>query len=124
VERLGQDVKPIPRGPLALAWSYNLHPPEGIDEVVIVPARCPHTGADEWHAKGYGVYGDDSVLEGQARTVHLGTYETREAAVAEWPCANARFEAGPRIHHRPSRHIVPSWFDPADAGETWDEDGY
>jgi hypothetical protein len=91
--------------------------------VAIYPARCPHTGADVWHVKGYGVYEESSVLHGQQRVVHLDTCDTEAEARRKWECAV--IECGRRQVWAPGVPRSPeSWFDPMNAGEAWGEDDY
>jgi hypothetical protein len=76
----------------------------------------------------YGVYAYDewpmsSVLGGQSRRTYIREYPTLEEAQAAHPDAITTESCGyiastgtelPRV--------APSWFDPMDAGEQWDED--
>lgn len=73
---------------------------------------------------GFAVYSHDvyprySVLAGQHRRAYLDRFETLEEAQRAYPTAAT-------LDHNTSNHasvspIPPSDFDPADAGESWDE---
>ena len=79
---------------------------------------------------GHGVYPESSVLAGQTSRTHLDMGDTLEALRAEWPNAEViehstkpfRFgnESLADLSGLPSS--PPGWFDPADAGERWDDD--
>ena len=79
---------------------------------------------------GHGVYPESSVLAGQSRRSHLDMFETLEDARREWPFAdvlghNTRtFRMGDEslaeLSGLPT--TAPDWFDPDDAGESWDSD--
>jgi hypothetical protein len=92
----------------------------GIEEVAIEPGVNEYTHKPVFHVKGYGEYPDSSVLAGQPRRVHLDTFDTLEEAQAAYPFSST--EDGPR--HVPDPVMPsspPDWFDPLDAGESWDE---
>lgn len=79
-----------------------------------------------YHHEEYGVYRYDeyprgSVLEGQERRTFLGRYDSLEEAKEHHPDAKW---SGPGSGYREIYipRTPPEWFDPADAGETWDED--
>lgn len=68
----------------------------------------------------YSEYPDDSVLAGQTRRQFIaGDFETEAAALAAYPAAET---GGSYIPPPPVPHTPPDWFDPADVGETWDDD--
>lgn len=93
-----------------------------MSELVI---EYPSAGATYSHNE-YGVYRYDvfpeySVLAGQVRRAFLDSFPTLTEAQAAYPSAEWH---GPGSGYR---EIVipnepPEWFDPADAGENWDED--
>ena len=76
---------------------------------------------EEWIVYECGVYGESSVLGGQAfcRSLLPG-YATKELALEAYPTAK---EEAPITISRRARvdltDVVPDWFDPQDAGETW-----
>ena len=73
---------------------------------------------------GHGVYPNSSVLAGQSRRSFLDSFDTAEAAKAEWPHAEV-IEYSTRRHGNSLVELSglpaepPGWFDAADAGETW-----
>jgi hypothetical protein len=79
---------------------------------------------------GHGTYPRHSVLAGQASRTHLDMGDTLEALKAAWPQAEVLdhstkpFRMGneslAELSGLPS--TPPSWFDPRDAGERWDDD--
>ena len=79
---------------------------------------------------GHGVYPQSSVLAGQARRTHLDTGDTLEALQEDWPkaevidCSTKPSRTGneslAELSGLPS--TPPAWFDPANAGERWDDD--
>jgi hypothetical protein len=83
-----------------------------------------------WVVYGHDHYPKGSVLEGQARRVYLDSFEAPEAARAAYPELKYPEEAfyswldeemtSAETSGLPAH--PPSWFDPADAGESWDED--
>lgn len=87
---------------------------EGLDTITIEPAGG---GVNVY---GYGEYPESSVNHGMTRRVFLDAFDTREAAQAAYPRAE-RCE-GRRVVETDPGPIAPAWFDPADAGERWDED--
>jgi len=73
---------------------------------------------------GHSTYGDSSVLAGQCRRRRIECFETIEKARAEYPGATVCDGAMSAWANREnmygfSRSVQPSWFDPADAGESW-----
>jgi len=71
---------------------------------------------------GHGVYGRESVLEGQDRRVFLDAFRTQEEAEIKYPNA-ATMDRSTRPRARMSE-TPPDWFDPSVAGEVWHEDDY
>lgn len=79
---------------------------------------------------GHGTYGENSVLEGQALRQYLKHFETIEEAKVEYPTAEVLDHS--TKEWRPANEsladasglpsVAPAWFDPADAGERWDDD--
>lgn len=80
------------------------------------------TGGFWIHA--HGKYPESSVLAGQYQRVKCHWYETTEEAQAEYPQATVNDSpALPLEWIAPSvPSCPPEGFDPADAGERWDED--
>lgn len=69
-----------------------------------------------------GVYPESSVLAGQDYRQLVQPYETVEEAKSAHPGARVDLEGV-----RPETYIprtAPDWFDPADAGEVWNEEEY
>ena len=69
---------------------------------------------------GYGFYPRSSVLAGQSRDVQLAYFGNMDEAKAAHPDVPVDGYAGASTPMVPS--CPPSDFDPADAGESWDED--
>ena len=69
---------------------------------------------------GHGEYESTSVLAGAPLRQLVESFPTLEEAQAEWPGAEV-LDHSTRVPYTlpPS---PPDWFDPADAGEQWDED--
>ena len=80
----------------------------------------------------HGIYGNSSVLEGQYKRSFQGSYDSLVEAQRDHP-------DGELIDHSTRRSSLgcesladlsglplspPAWFDPANAGESWDEDCY
>ncbi len=68
----------------------------------------------------YGTYPRGTVLEGQERRSCLGEYKTLIEAQADHP--GAIWANGSGYREIPIPVNPPEWFDPADAGESWDND--
>jgi hypothetical protein len=87
----------------------------------------PAAGATYCHEGEYGVYRYStyprgSVLEGQEKRSSLGTYDTLEEAQRLHP--DARYEGGSQYHEVTVPRTPPPDFDPAIAGEHWDDEDY
>ena len=72
---------------------------------------------------GHGEYPAESVLCGQIARIRLGEFDTLERAGWAYPLASVckhstRIPSG----WMSGSDLAPSWFDPADAGERWDDD--
>jgi hypothetical protein len=81
-------------------------------------ATYNHPG--EFAVYSYGTYPESSVLAGQEkRSFVAGGFTSEDEAKAAYPDATV---SGSRYREVFILHTAPSWFDPADAGETWDED--
>jgi hypothetical protein len=82
----------------------------------------PSSGAtyseDRYGVYRYDVYPESSVLAGQERRSFLDSFKTLDEAKAAYP--DAEFSA-PGYREIVIPHTPPDWFDPANAGETWDE---
>lgn len=98
------------------------------DHITIEPYR--ETLFQGFAVYGHGVYPDSSVLAGQPSRTFLDMGDTLEALQAEWPTAEVidhstkPFRTGnetlAELSGLPA--CEPDWFDPADAGERWDDD--
>ena len=69
---------------------------------------------------GHGEYGESSVLAGAPLRQLMESFPTLEEAQAEWPGAEVLDHSTRVPYTLPP--TPPAWFDPADAGEQWDED--
>lgn len=94
--------------------------PKNVNEVTIHPET--EGGRKEWAVVGHGTYPSSSVLAGQYMFQRLGWYESVEEALKDWPMAT--LDDLPAVNHNPaSLGPAPAdWFDPAAAGERWDDD--
>jgi hypothetical protein len=90
--------------------------------VIEYPAQGSTYHHDAYGVYAYGVYPRGSVLEGQERRSNLGTFDTLTEAQAAFPDADYYGEGGTGFVDREIPVSAPEWFDPADAGESWDED--
>ena len=97
------------------------------NRVTIEPAVTSYGG--EFSAYGHGVYERSSVLAGQARRVFLqgGSREDLQtqfpdAEVLEHSTKPMRFGGESLADLSGLPKCAPEWFDPADAGERWDDD--
>ncbi len=96
---------------------------DGIDSVTITPAINEYTRDIEFVVYGHGEYEDSSVLAGQYRRVFLDRFATEEEAKAAYPFADQAEGLLPTSMIAPEMSTCPpDWFDPADAGEAWDDD--
>lgn len=89
-------------------------------DLTIEKKRSYNTQGFEWTVYEWGVYPHSSVLAGQTRKTFMDAFDTLEEALAAYPDAQAL--DGPS--HKPSNGLGPApepWFDPAAAGESWDE---
>jgi hypothetical protein len=68
----------------------------------------------------HGEYGPASVLAGNPLRRWVRSYPTVEKAKADWPRARV-LDHSTRVPVTVS-HTPPDWFDPANAGERWDDD--
>lgn len=89
----------------------------------------PMTGAtysrDEYGVYEYDVYPESSVLAGQERRRFLNSFETLAAAKKAYPEAETyTLGAGTGYREITIPHTPPAWFDPMNAGETWDDADY
>ena len=85
------------------------------------PASGATYSHDEYGVYEYGTYPDSSVLAGQERRSFIDRFPTLEEAKAAYPSAEYSGEgSGYREVHIPE--TPPSWFDPANAGESWTDD--
>ena len=79
---------------------------------------------------GHGVYPKGSVLEGQSNRFCLDMADNLESLKADWPHAEVidhstkavRFGDESRADLSGLPATPPDWFDPANAGESWDDD--
>jgi len=98
------------------------------DRITIEPFR--DTFFEGFAVYGHGTYGKSSVLEGQTFRTQLDLGDTLKAIKAAWPTAvvldhNTKpFRLGNESLEELSGlpATPPAWFDPANAGESWDGD--
>jgi hypothetical protein len=84
-------------------------------------ATYSHDG--EFAVYAYGTYPDSSVLAGQERRSYVdGGFTSEAEAKAAYP--DAIIAGGSGYREIPVPHTPPPWFDPANAGETWDDKNY
>jgi len=76
----------------------------------------------------HGVYGPESILEGQSRRVFVAHFDSAEKALEAYPGADV-LNHSTKIWRGDSLEEIsglsastPGWFDPRDAGERWDSD--
>ena len=69
----------------------------------------------------HGAYERGSVLEGLPKRSFLDSFMTLEEAVEAYPGALV-LDYSTKQAGNPLPHTAPDWFDPAYAGERWDED--
>ena len=94
-----------------------------VTELELVPEQDKYSGPCVW-LWGYGTYERGSVLSGQHKEVRIECYDTVEKAKEDWPLVpvrddgtvNSKFLSAPMLPSCP-----PNDFDPAYAGESWDE---
>lgn len=83
----------------------------------------PSAGAtytrDEYGVYRYDVYPDSSVLAGQERRTFLDSFPTLAEAKAAYPGAR---ESGCGYRNIEIPRTPPAWFDPANAGESWEDE--
>ena len=98
------------------------------DRITIEPYR--DTLFQGFAVYGHGVYPESSVLAGQASRSNLDMFETLEDARREWPFAEV-LDHSTRPFRTGGESLAdlsglprsePDWFDPAAAGERWDDD--
>jgi hypothetical protein len=77
----------------------------------------------EFSVYSYGVYPRGSVLEGQEKRTCVQPGFTSEAE-AKLAYPEATIEGGSGYRTIVIPHTPPSWFDPAAAGEAWDDEDY
>jgi hypothetical protein len=84
----------------------------------------PMTGAtysrDEYGVYEYGIYPESSVLAGQERRSFIDSFPTLAEAQSAYP--DAEWQDGSGYREIVIPHEPPEWFDPGNAGETWDDD--
>jgi hypothetical protein len=82
-------------------------------------ATYDHPG--EFAVYSYGTYPESSVLAGrEKRSFVAGGFTSEAEAKAAYPDATV---AGASLYREITvPHTAPDWFDPASAGEVWDED--
>ena len=69
----------------------------------------------------HSVYEGGSVLEGLPKRTFIDSFLTLDEAVAAHPTAEI-LSHSTKEQGNPLPHTAPDWFDPAYAGERWDED--
>ena len=82
-------------------------------------------GGGKFGVYGHGVYPDWSVFAGRPRRAVLDIFPTLEEAQEEWPFAEV-LDHSTKVRREGTLAEMsglpdspPSWFDPADCGETW-----
>ena len=85
-------------------------------ELTIEPAQYG-TGVTVYE---WGWYGKSSVLAGQQKKQYIDEFPTAEDAHLHYPTAEVCEGRG--IIHNSLPRCAPDWFDPAAAGERWDDD--
>lgn len=77
----------------------------------------------EFAVYGHDTYPRSSVLAGRHRRTFLDSFESPEAAAEAYPEADAiEWSSRAPDHDDPLGPNPASWFDPAAAGERWDDD--
>lgn len=71
---------------------------------------------------GHGTHEETSVLAGRAMRQHLRNFRTLDEAKSEYPTARVLEWSTKGDYSSDPGPIPPSWFDPADAGERWNDD--
>jgi hypothetical protein len=86
----------------------------------------PSVGAtyrdEDYGVYEYGVWGRGSVLAGQSRRTFIDSLKTLEEAQAKYPKAQWNGENNTGYIEQSMSREPEDWFDPADAGESWDDD--
>jgi hypothetical protein len=90
------------------------------DYITIEPSAHEHNQG-EFDVYGHGTYPRHSVLAGQHQRVWLDSFSSVKLALGAYPNAEV-LESSTRIFGATVPSCPPSDFDPADAGERWDED--
>ena len=75
-----------------------------------------------WKACGIYTYGKNSVREGETQEVPVEWFDTLDEARAKYPEAEVVDYEVYKQSHPPMADSAPSWFDPANAGESWSEE--
>lgn len=88
-----------------------------------ITIEYPSAGAtysrDEYGVYKYDEYPESSVLAGQERRTFLDSFSTLAEAKAAYPDAT---ESANGYREIVIPETPPEWFDPANAGETWESD--
>ena len=79
---------------------------------------------DVWWLFGYGEYPPSSVIAGQYRVARLEWFQSKEEAIKNYPDVLIVDALPTRANLIAPRvpDVPPNDFNPADAGETWEED--
>jgi hypothetical protein len=88
-------------------------------ETIEYPSSGATYSRDEYGVYRYDTYPESSVLGGQERRTFRDSFLTLAEAKAAYPNAE---ESGNGYRDIEIPHTPPAWFDPANAGETWDDD--
>lgn len=97
-------------------------PHEVAADLRIEQARGETYAHDDYAVYSYSEYEPWSVLAGQVKRSYVdGGFATVADAKAAYPHA---VESGCGYQPLNLPHTPPAWFDPANAGEAWDEDDY
>jgi len=91
----------------------------GLYDLTIHSTVDEYTGVTRYEVYGHGEYEESSVLAGQYRRCFLDVFATAAEALTAYPSAVLQGPKSPL----PNVSIPgpPAWFDPSDAGESWDE---
>ena len=101
----------------------GLHKEEIMNETwyTIEPSRHDE---GQWDVISHGIYERGSVLEGQPKRSFIFGAPTKDECVVycEGECIDYILREGSSYHPQPMSDLAPDWFDPADAGERWNDD--
>jgi len=90
--------------------------------ITIEPLYRDDGRQDGYGAYEHGVYEKSSVLAGQPSRTFRGGFDTVEKALEWFPLADVLEHSTKQDVETMLPRTAPDWFDPADAGERWDDD--